>query len=110
MILFLPVNQLNLSHDKLPTWVGFVYLKIEKKTFCYDKVQQYLHLKQNSPPKTTNSNELKTEIEYYKLPFGVDQITFVDSESTYERLETRLFANPNEELIIGLDCKMICFS
>ncbi|CAF0893819.1 unnamed protein product [Adineta steineri] len=83
--------QLDRPYYTLPTWV-----------------QQYIHIKQNSqtnPPIRDDTVREKPVIDYYKIPVENNQIIFVDSMVTYERLIDRLFQNNNEEIFIGFDCE-----
>ncbi|CAF2346879.1 unnamed protein product [Rotaria sp. Silwood2] len=71
-------------------------------------VQKYIHIKQNSELKAIPRTQVTKEnspIDYYKIPLENNEIIFIDSMSTYERLLDRLFKNNNEEIFIGFDCE-----
>ena len=73
------------------------------------KVQRYIHTKQNQLKANIDDNEIEREnisIDYYQIPLEHNEIIFVDSMSTYERLINRLFKNNTEEILIGFDCKL----
>ncbi|UJR27400.1 hypothetical protein I4U23_008690 [Adineta vaga] len=85
------MNQLDRPYHSLPTWV-----------------QQYINITQNSEAKGIKSTETSvktTIIDYYRIPLEDNQITFVDTMSTYERFLDRLFQNDNDKIIIGFDCE-----
>ncbi|CAF3340624.1 unnamed protein product [Rotaria sp. Silwood1] len=83
--------QLDRPYYTLPTWV-----------------QKYIHIKQNSVSNPTPHEQItkeKSSIDYYKIPLENNEIIFVDSMPTYERLLNRLFKDNNEEIFIGFDCE-----
>ncbi|CAF0758925.1 unnamed protein product [Adineta ricciae] len=81
--------QLDRPYYSLPTWV-----------------QQYIHIKQNNEVKSTNPVEtVSNKIDYYRIPLADEQIIFVDSIPTFERLMIRLSQTDNEEFCIGFDCE-----